>query len=76
MARNVLKVMLVFSLLDRESIPLATLPDYLASVPIYREYNERYFKQTAAQLAGSVGRRVGESGAARRAGGFLLGGNP
>jgi hypothetical protein len=74
-ARNVLKVMLMFSLLDRESIPLATLPDYLASVPIYREYNERYFKQTAAQLADWLVGELEKSRAARRAGGLLLASN-
>jgi glyoxylase-like metal-dependent hydrolase (beta-lactamase superfamily II) len=74
-ARNVLKVMLVFSLLDRESMPLAALPDYLASVPIYKEYNERYFKQTAAQLADRLVSELEKSGAARRGGGFLLPGN-
>jgi glyoxylase-like metal-dependent hydrolase (beta-lactamase superfamily II) len=74
-ARNVLKVMLVFSLLDRESMPLAALPDYLASVPIYSEYNERYFKQTAAQLADRLVGELEKSGAARRAGGLLLPGN-
>ena len=74
-ARNVLKVMLMFSLLDRESIPLATLPDYLAGVPIYREYNERYFKQTAAQLADWLVGELEKSRAARRAGGLLLASN-
>jgi glyoxylase-like metal-dependent hydrolase (beta-lactamase superfamily II) len=74
-ARNVLKVMLVFSLLDRESLALATLPHYLASVPIYREYNERYFKLTAAQLTERLIDELEKSGAAHRAGGLLLAGN-
>jgi glyoxylase-like metal-dependent hydrolase (beta-lactamase superfamily II) len=71
-ARNVLKVMLVFSLLDRESIPLATLPEYLNSVPIYREYNERYLRQSAAQLADRLVSELEKSGTVRRAGGMLL----
>lgn len=74
-ARNVLKVMLVFSLLDRESLSLATLPDYLGSVPIYREYNERYFKLTPAQLTELLVGELEKSGAAHRAGGLLLEGN-
>jgi len=65
----------VFSLLDRESMALAALPDYLASVPIYREYNERYFKQPAAQLADRLVSELEKSGAVRRAGGLLLPGN-
>ena len=68
--------MLMFSLLEREPIPLATLPAYLASVPIYREYNERYLNQTAAQLMHRLVGELEKSGVARRAGRFLLASNP
>jgi len=71
-ARHVLKVMLVFSLLDRRSIPLATLPDYLANVPIYREYNERYFRLAPDLLADRLVGELEKSGTVRRSSGSLV----
>jgi hypothetical protein len=41
-ARHVVKVMFVFALLDRESMALADVPAYLASVPCYRQMAERF----------------------------------
>jgi glyoxylase-like metal-dependent hydrolase (beta-lactamase superfamily II) len=51
MVRSVLKTMFVFSLLDRRRLPVAQLADYLARVPLYREYNVRYLGWDNATLA-------------------------
>ena len=41
-ARHLAKVMFAFALLDRESMPVAEVPAYLARVPAYRELSERF----------------------------------
>ncbi|HWQ38712.1 MAG TPA: MBL fold metallo-hydrolase [Burkholderiales bacterium] len=51
MARAVLRTMFVFSLLDRRALPAAGLPDRLASVPLYVDYNTRFFGHTPERLA-------------------------
>lgn len=51
MARSVLKTMFVFALLDRGTMRLADLPAYLARVPLYGEYNARYFALSWEGLA-------------------------
>ena len=50
-ARHVVKVMLVFALLDREQMNLRDLPAHLAAVPIYREMNEKFLHLTYEALA-------------------------
>jgi glyoxylase-like metal-dependent hydrolase (beta-lactamase superfamily II) len=44
MARHVLKAMLMFTLLERHRLPLSKLPALMDGVPVYREYNEAYFR--------------------------------
>lgn len=51
MARAVLRTMFVFSLLDRGALPADGLPDYLASVPLYGDYNTRFFGYPPERLA-------------------------
>ena len=65
MARHVLKVLLMFSLLERERVPLASLSAYVERVPIYGEFNERYFGVPAAELADQLVRDLVRAGAAR-----------
>jgi len=50
-ARHALKVNLMFSLLDKQRMPLAQLPDYLDRVGIYREFNALFFGLSPARLA-------------------------
>jgi glyoxylase-like metal-dependent hydrolase (beta-lactamase superfamily II) len=50
-ARHVLKVLLVFALLDRGSMPAAELPAYVTGVPSYGELSGRFLGLDAAGLA-------------------------
>jgi len=44
MARHALKVILMFTLLERRQLLLSTLPEYLDNIPVYREYIRAYFR--------------------------------
>ena len=48
------KTLFVFALLDKGEIALSALPEYLASVPVYRDMSERFlgldFDEMAALL--------------------------
>jgi glyoxylase-like metal-dependent hydrolase (beta-lactamase superfamily II) len=72
MARHVLKVMLVFTLLERQRLPLSKLPAMLDAVPVYREYNEAYFKMQPAALAELLVTELERVGAVARSGAFLV----
>lgn len=50
-ARHVVKVMFVFALLDRESMPLAGVPAYLERVPCYLQLSDRFLGMDAEALA-------------------------
>jgi len=43
-ARHALKALLTFMLLERRRMPLADLPAYVERVPIFREFNTRFFR--------------------------------
>ena len=62
-ARHVVKVMLVFALLDKGHMRLSDLPGYLAGVPIHREMNEQFLKLTYDDLATRVVNELGAAGA-------------
>jgi glyoxylase-like metal-dependent hydrolase (beta-lactamase superfamily II) len=70
-ARHALKVLLTFSLLDRQKLALAELPAYVDRVPIYRDFNERFFRLAPADLAASLVSELERVGAVRRSGEFL-----
>jgi glyoxylase-like metal-dependent hydrolase (beta-lactamase superfamily II) len=70
--RHVLKALLVFSLLDRERMPLASLPLYVERVGVYREFNARFLRLDPATLAEKLVTELEVAGAVRRAGGWLL----
>ena len=70
--RHVLKSLLVFSLLDRERMPLASLPLYVERVGVYREFNARFFRLDPATLAEKLVAELEVAGAVRRAGGWLV----
>jgi glyoxylase-like metal-dependent hydrolase (beta-lactamase superfamily II) len=72
MARHALKVLLVFTLLDRERMPLASLPAYVDRVAVYREFNERFFQLPADELAETLVAELERAGAVRRVDGDLL----
>ena len=70
--RHVLKSLLVFSLLDRERMPLASLPLYVERVGVYREFNARFLRLDPATLAEKLVTELEVAGAVRRAGGWLV----
>ncbi len=72
MARHVLKVMFVFSLLDRRRLPLSHIPDYLATVPLYADFNVRYFQLSYAALAELIVGELERAGAVKRSNGYLI----
>ena len=72
MARHALKVVLVFSLLDRERMPLASLPGYVERVGIYREFNALLFQVAARNACRTAGERPRTAGAVRREDGDLV----
>lgn len=71
-ARHALKVLLTFSLLDRERLPLAELPAYVDRVPVYRDFNARFFQLAPEALAASLVAELERIGAVRRSGEFLM----
>ncbi len=72
MARHVLKVMLTFTLLERGRLPRSTLAQYLEGIPVYRDYNARYFGLSAHALADRLVQELSHAGAIRSSGAFLL----
>jgi glyoxylase-like metal-dependent hydrolase (beta-lactamase superfamily II) len=71
MARHALKVLLSFALLDRREMRLADLPAYVDRVPIYRDFNARFFSLAPADLAATLVDGLERAGAVRRSGDFL-----
>ena len=64
-ARHALKVNLMFSLLDKQRMPLAGMPAYLDRVGMYREFNALFFHLTPARLAELLIGELVKAGAAR-----------
>lgn len=63
LARHVLKVMLSFALMDVGSLEAATLADYLAKIPLYREYDRTWFHLGHEELARQLFEYLARSGA-------------
>jgi glyoxylase-like metal-dependent hydrolase (beta-lactamase superfamily II) len=76
LARHVLKVMLMFNLLERGRMPASTLAAYLNGIALYREYNALYFGLSAQALADLLVQELTRSGALRVSGAFLLPAQP
>jgi glyoxylase-like metal-dependent hydrolase (beta-lactamase superfamily II) len=72
MARHALKVMLMFTLLDRQRMALAELPGYVDRVGFYRDLNATYFRLPSAKLAETIVSDLERAGAVRRSEGYLL----
>jgi glyoxylase-like metal-dependent hydrolase (beta-lactamase superfamily II) len=72
MARHALKVILMFTLLDRQRLPLADMPDYVDRVGIYRDFNARFFRVAPERLAAQLIAELEAVGAVRREEGWLL----
>jgi len=72
MAKNCVRVMLVYSLMHRGRLLLTELPEYLQRVPVHRELNDLYFRLPPAQFAETLVADLEKAGAARREGGYLV----
>jgi glyoxylase-like metal-dependent hydrolase (beta-lactamase superfamily II) len=72
MARHALKVMLVFTLLERNRLPLSKLSALMDGVPVYREYNDAYFKLTPEALGELLVGELERAGVVARSGAFLV----
>jgi glyoxylase-like metal-dependent hydrolase (beta-lactamase superfamily II) len=65
MARNALRGCFTFAMLDRRSMRRDEVAPYLASVPLYRDINARYFRWTSEALAEWLVRSLALAGAVR-----------
>jgi hypothetical protein len=72
MVRHVLKVMFVFSLMDRRHLSVDELGGYLESVPLYADFNRLYLQLDRAALADLIVGDLERSGAVRRREGFFI----
>lgn len=71
-ARNAIRACFTFSLLDARAMDVDTLPEHLASVPIYREANARFLGLSPSQLAQWLVADLLRAGVARCEGGKIL----
>jgi glyoxylase-like metal-dependent hydrolase (beta-lactamase superfamily II) len=71
-ARHALKAMLALALLDKQRMREDGLPSYLDQVGIYRDFNARFFRVSAAVLADLLVGELERAGAVRREDGWLL----
>lgn len=71
MVRHVLKVMFVFSLMDRRRLGVDGLGGYLESVPLYADFNRLYLQLDRTALADLIVGDLERSGAIRRRDGFF-----
>ena len=70
-ARHALKVVLMFALLDKQRLAAAELPGYIDSIEIYREFNQRFFRLSAPDLAKLLLDDLERAGAVRCENGWL-----
>lgn len=71
-ARYALKALLSFALLDQRRMPLSAMPAYVERVPIYREFNQQFFKLAPDALAEMLISELEQAGAVRREAGWLI----
>lgn len=71
-ARHALKVLLIFTLLHRRTMPLAGLPSYVERVGFYRDLNARVLRMTPLALAEKLVADLLRAGAARIEGDQLV----
>lgn len=68
-ARYAMKALFVFALLDKESMPVAQVADYLARVPSHRRLAERFLRREPRDLADWLLADLQRAGAIRLEGG-------
>lgn len=57
--------------MNRGSLELARVPDFLSTVPLYRDFNARFFRLESSALAELVVEELERAGAVQRTGGLL-----
>lgn len=72
MARNCVRVMLMYALLHRRRLRLADLPDYVQRIDVHREYNDAFFRLPPESFADMLVADLEKAGAARREDGWLV----
>ncbi len=72
MARNCVRVMLMYALLHRRRMRLADLPDYVQRIDVHREYNDAYFRLPPRRYAEMLAADLEKAGAARIEDGWLV----
>jgi glyoxylase-like metal-dependent hydrolase (beta-lactamase superfamily II) len=72
MAKNCVRVMLMYALLHRRRLPLAGLPAYVQQIAVHREYNATYFRLPPEAYADMLVADLTRAGAARTEDGWLL----
>jgi glyoxylase-like metal-dependent hydrolase (beta-lactamase superfamily II) len=72
MARNCVRVMLMYALLHRRRMALADLPTYVERIDVHREYNAQHFRLPAERYAEMLVTDLVKAGAARCEDGWLL----
>ncbi len=72
LARHALKVMLAFFMLEKQRLPRATLPEFLAGLSFVQSVNTRYLGYEEEALADWLVSELVRAGALRETEGFLL----
>jgi glyoxylase-like metal-dependent hydrolase (beta-lactamase superfamily II) len=71
-AQHAVNVLLKFILLERQQIPLAEIPQLLATIPLFRAANERHLQLPLEELAQTIIKHLARAGAARVVGKYIL----
>ena len=72
MVRYAMKALFVFGLLERRRMAIADIPAHLDRIGIYRDFNARFLRLSAAHLAAWLVAELEKVGAVRREGGDVL----
>lgn len=72
MARNCVRVMLMYALLHRCRMELADLPAYVQRIEVHREYNDAFFRLSPERYAEMLVVDLVKAGAARCEDGWLV----
>ena len=72
LARHTAKVVLSFAMMEKRTMPLEKLPEYLSTIPVYVELNARYLHMTTAAMAEWLAGDLERAGAVRREDGMLV----
>jgi glyoxylase-like metal-dependent hydrolase (beta-lactamase superfamily II) len=71
-ARHALKVLLMFTLLDRQRMALAAIPAYMERVPVYGHFNGLFFRRTPVELADMLVAELERAHVVRRYGEWVV----